>query len=177
MDALARQVLAAGTPAAAAVVAQFGSDLLGTDGELDRARLAELVFADPTARRHLEQIVHPQVRQRAAQLTAAAPAGSVVVHEVPLLVESGLAGNYDVVVVVTASEATRVRRLVAARGMSEAEVWARIAAQAGEEDRRRVADYLIVNDDSVSDLSEQVRSLWSALVARASRSESTQTTG
>lgn len=177
MDALARSALAPGTPAAGAVVAEFGASLLDRSGAIDRARLAALVFTDPDARRRLEAIVHPEVRRRAAEATAAAPAGSVVVHEVPLLVESRLAANYDAVVVVTASEANRVRRLVAGRGMSEGDARARIAAQASEEARRSAADFLIANDDSVVELDGRVKQLWSALVDRANRSDPPQTTG
>lgn len=164
MDRLAREALAPGSPGAARVLEQF--DVRDADGGVDRARLAEVVFADPAARARLEAIVHPEVRRRAAEITAAAPEGAVVVHDVPLLVESSLAGGYDVVVVVTASEATRLRRLVEGRGMSEAEARARIAAQASDAERAAVADFLIANEGSLAELDERVREVWAELVRR-----------
>src|SRR5205807_9650012 len=129
-DLLAREVVAPGTEGLAEVQATFGPGVVGPDGALDRPALARVVFDDPPARERLEKIIHPRVRARAAQLAAAAPPGSVVVNDVPLLVESGIAGTFDVVVVVLASKATRIRRLVEGRRMSEDEARRRIAAQA-----------------------------------------------
>src|SRR4051812_10811509 len=141
-DRIAREVVEPGTPGLAAVVEAFGQQVLTADGALDRPALAAVVFADPGARRTLDAIVHPLVRARAKELAAAAPAGAVVVHDVPLLVETGQAGSYDVVLVVEASPETRVARLVQ-RGLAETDARARIAAQATDEQRRAVAHVVL----------------------------------
>ncbi|OLB73888.1 MAG: dephospho-CoA kinase [Actinobacteria bacterium 13_2_20CM_2_71_6] len=159
-DRLAREVVAPGTEGLAEVVSVFGPEVLGPDGALDRPALGRLVFADPTARERLEKIIHPRVRARAAQLAAAAPEGSVVVNDVPLLVESGIAGTFDVVIVVLASEPTRLDRLVNGRGMSESEARSRIAAQATDEQRRAVADIVLHNDGTLAELRAAVDRLW-----------------
>lgn len=159
-DRLAREVVEPGTDGHADVVARFGAGVLAADGAIDRAALAAKVFGDPDARKALEAIVHPRVRARTAELAMAAPPGSVVVNDVPLLVEAGLAGAYQVVIVVLATEETRVARLAAGRGMSEAEAQARIAAQATDEQRRAVADVVIVNDGTREQLREQVDRVW-----------------
>jgi len=166
-DRLAREVVAPGTEGLAEVVAAFGPGVLGPDAALDRPALGRLVFADPAARARLEAIVHPRVRARAAQLAAGAPAGSVVVNDVPLLVEAGLADTFDVVVVVLASAQTRLHRLVDGRGMSEAEARARIAAQASDEQRRAVADVVLANDGTLAQLRTAVDRLWAGLTERA----------
>jgi dephospho-CoA kinase len=166
-DRLAREVVAPGTDGLAEVVAAFGPEVLGADGALDRPALGRLVFADPAARARLEQIVHPQVRARTVQLVAAAPAGSVVVNDVPLLVEAGLADTFELVVVVLASEQTRLARLVGERGMSESEARARIAAQATDEQRRAVADVVLENDGTLAELHAAVDQLWLRLIASA----------
>lgn len=176
MDALARAALAPGAAGELAVGAAFGERVLAGGGGLDRARLADLVFTDPAARARLEAIVHPLVRSRAAELTAAAPAGAIVVHEVPLLVESGLAGGYDVVVVVIADEQTRLRRLIA-RGLTEAQARARIAAQCSDADRRAVADLVLPNAAPIEALPESVAKLWSALQTWHTRTRVDRTFG
>src|SRR3954468_7665917 len=124
-DRIAREVVEPGTPGLAAVVAAFGDGVLGRDGGLDRPAPAAGVFAAPQARARLDGIVHPLVRARAAELAAAAPADAVVVHDIPLLVESGKWASYDLVLVVEADLETRVARLVR-RGMPEADARARI---------------------------------------------------
>lgn len=161
-DALAREVVAAGTSGFAAVVEAFGREVVGADGELDRARLADVVFADDTRRQQLNEIVHPLVRDTAAAAAAAAGAEAVVVHEIPLLVENGLASAFEAVVVVLAEVDVRVRRLVA-RGMTEAAARARIAVQASDDERRAAATHLIVNDAGMGDLAEQVARVWNDL--------------
>jgi dephospho-CoA kinase len=163
-DRLAREAVAPGTEGLAEVVSAFGADVLGPDGALDRPALGRLVFADPAARQRLERIVHPRVRARTAELVAAAPAGSVLVNDVPLLVEAGLADTFELVVVVLASEATRLARLVEGRGMTEAEARARIAAQATDEQRRAVADVVLENDGTLGELRAAVDRLWQRLV-------------
>lgn len=162
-DLLAREVVAAGTPGLAAVVAAFGPDILGADGALDRARLAGVVFADPEARAVLEGIVHPLVRRRAGEIATAAPGGSVVVHDIPLLVETGQQDDFDVVVVVDADPGDQLRRLTEQRGLDPAQAAARIAAQADRSRRRAVADHVIINDGSLVDLREATDRLWAVL--------------
>lgn len=159
-DQLAREAVAPGTTGLAAVVERFGPGVLAPDGSLDRTALAALVFDDPPARRALERIVHPRVRARSAELVAAAPADAVVVHDVPLLVEAGLAATYHLVLVVSAPESTRLARLVSTRGMSPEQAQARIRAQASEEDRRAAADVLLANDGTLAHLHAQVDTVW-----------------
>jgi dephospho-CoA kinase len=151
-DALARDVVAPGTPGLAAVVAEFGPQILAPDGTLDRSRLGELVFADPALRAALEAIVHPLVRRRAAELEAAAPPDAVVVHDIPLLAETGQAGSFDAVLVVDLPAEVQVARLVRDRGWSAEEAAARIAAQATRADRLAVATYVLDNTGTPEDL-------------------------
>ena len=167
-DALAREAVAVGTPGLAAVVAEFGSDVLDEDGALDRARLGAVVFAEPARRAALEAIVHPYVGRRSAELVAAAPPDAVVVYDVPLLVEKSLQDGYDVVVVIDASEETRIGRL-AARGTPEADARARMAAQSGRAERLAVADVVLDNDGDLDALAEQVDRLWARCGAGARR--------
>jgi dephospho-CoA kinase len=163
-DRIAREVVEPGTPGLAAVVDAFGERVLRDDGSLDRPALAAVVFADPEARRKLDGLVHPLVRARAAELAAAVPDDAVVVHDVPLLVETGQAGSYDVVLVVRADPEVRVRRLVQ-RGLSEEDARARISAQATDEQRRAVADVVLDNDGTEEDLAAQVERFWGERVA------------
>ncbi len=164
-DAIAREVVEPGTPGLAAVVAEFGPDVLRPDGALDRARMAELVFAEDGARRRLEAIVHPLVRERSQALLAAAPPHAVVVYDVPLLVEGGMGADFDVVVVVDVTEEVQVARL-AGRGMSAEDARARIAAQVPRSERLAAADVLIDNSGSLADLETAVRDLWETLQRR-----------
>jgi dephospho-CoA kinase len=165
-DRIAREVVEPGTPGLAAVVAAFGDGVLAADGSLDRPALAAVVFADPEARKRLDGIVHPLVRDRGVQLAAGAPADAVLVNDVPLLVETGQAGSYDLVVVVEADLATRLARLVE-RGVPEADARARIAAQATDEQRRAVADVVLDNSGTRDQLAEQVARLWEERVEPA----------
>jgi dephospho-CoA kinase len=165
-DLIAREVVAAGSEGLAAVVAEFGADVLRPDGELDRERVASVVFADPGARARLNAIVHPRVRSRAAELIATAPAGSVVVQAIPLLVEVGLADAFDLVVVVDVPPEVAIERLVEMRGMSLEDARARIAAQAGRDERLAAADVVIDNSGSREALQEQVARLWREIGSR-----------
>jgi dephospho-CoA kinase len=162
-DRIAREVVEPGTPGLAAVVAAFGEGVLGPDGALDRPALAAVVFADPQARARLDGIVHPLVRARATEVAAAAPAGAVVVHDIPLLVETGQAGRYDLVLVVQADAEIRVARLVQ-RGLSEDDARARIAAQATDEQRRAVADVVLDNSGTREELAAQLDRFWAERV-------------
>jgi dephospho-CoA kinase len=168
-DRLAREVVRPGTDGLAEVVAAFGTGVLGPDGALDRPALGRLVFADDEARRRLEGIIHPRVRARTAELVAAAPPDAVVVNDVPLLVEAGLAAGYEIVIMVIADEETRVRRLVATRGMTEAEARSRIRAQATDDQRREVADVVIENDGTVAELRDKVDAVWQERLLPAAR--------
>jgi dephospho-CoA kinase len=165
-DRIAREVVEPGTPGLAAVVDAFGPGVLTADGSLDRPALAAVVFADPAARARLDDVVHPRVRARAAELVAAAPADAVVVHDIPLLVETGQAGSYDLVLVVEADLETRVRRLVD-RGLTEQDARARIASQATDAQRRAVADVVLVNDGAREELAAQVDRFWTERVVPA----------
>jgi dephospho-CoA kinase len=167
-DVLAREVVEPGTDALAAVVERFGEGVLRGD-RLDRARLGQIVFADPGARRDLERIVHPAVRARAAELEQAAPAAAVVVHVVPLLVETGQQDQFDVVVVVDVEPETQLARLAARDGLDAAEGDARLAAQASREERRAAADIVIDNRGSVTDLKARIGSLWQELTSADAR--------
>ncbi len=158
-DRIARAVLEPGTPGLAAVAGEFGTGVLTADGALDRAALAAVVFADPRARARLDALVHPLVRAQAAEEMARAPEDAVVVQDVPLLVETGQAGSYDLVVVVETDLATRLRRLVE-RGLPEDDARARIAAQATDEQRRAVADVVLDNSGSREELAAAVDRFW-----------------
>jgi dephospho-CoA kinase len=170
-DVVAREVVRAGTPGFAAVVARFGPDVVGPDGELDRAALARIVFADGAALDELNAIVHPLVGSRSAELAAAVPPGAVVVHDIPLLAENGLADRFDTVVVVEADREIRLARL-AERGLTRAEAEARMAAQATDEQRRAIADEIVRNDGDLNSLARQIDRLWDRLSGSA-RSAST----
>lgn len=162
-DEAARAVVEPGTEGLAEVVAAFGGQVLGRNGRLDRARLAAIVFADAQRRAALNAIVHPRVRSWMAERAAAAPAGSVVVQDIPLLVEGGLVPLFDHVVVVDAADGIRVQRLMKDRGMTEDEAQARIAAQAPRSVRNAAADTLIRNEGSRAELEEAVARLWHEL--------------
>ncbi|WP_210441100.1 dephospho-CoA kinase [Nocardioides xinjiangensis] len=166
-DVIAREVVARGTPGLAAVVEEFGPDLLTPDGELDRPAMGALVFADPAARRRLEAIVHPLVQRRSAELEAAADPGAVVVHDIPLLAEVGRAGQFDAVVVVDAPTEVQVSRMVEDRGWTREEAEARIAAQASREDRLSIATHVVVNTGTLDDLRRRVEEVYAELSARA----------
>jgi dephospho-CoA kinase len=159
-DALAREVVAPGTDGLTEVVAAFGPGVLAPDGTLDRSAVASLVFGDDEKRRRLEAIIHPRVRERSTRMIATAPPDAVVVNDVPLLVESGMASHFDLVIVVLASEEVRRKRLVEHRGMTEEAVQARFAAQATDEQRRAVADVEIVNEGTLDELVATVDAAW-----------------
>jgi dephospho-CoA kinase len=165
-DALAREVVGPGTPGLEAVVAEFGPEMLGPDGGLDRARLGALVFADPERRSALERIVHPLVRARASEIEAAAPPDAIVVHDIPLLVETGQGSAFDEVLVVDVPVEVQVARAVRDRGWSEEEARSRIAAQASREQRLAVATYVVDNSGTVEDLRQRVAEVFAELTGR-----------
>lgn len=155
-DAVAREVVAPGTSGLAAVVEAFGDDVLAEDGSLDRPALGAIVFADQEARRRLEAIVHPLVSQRSAELAAEAGPDHVVVHDIPLLAETGGAGRFEHVLVVDVDPEVQVERMVRDRGWSETDARGRMAAQASREDRLAIATHVVVNDGSPDDLRRRV---------------------
>ncbi|WEB43164.1 dephospho-CoA kinase [Streptomyces yunnanensis] len=162
-DKIAREVVEPGTPGLAAVVEEFGAEVLAADGTLDRPKLGALVFSDQEKLKALNAIVHPLVGTRSAELEASAGPDAVVVHDVPLLTENGLAPLYDLVVVVDATPQTQLDRLVRLRGMAEDEVRRRMAAQATREERLAIADLVIDNDGPLEALEPQVREVWERL--------------
>ncbi|MBO0900243.1 dephospho-CoA kinase [Cellulomonas sp. zg-ZUI199] len=165
-DVLARQAVAPGSTGLDEVVEEFGPGILDAAGDLDRAALGRIVFADAGARARLDALVHPVVRRLAAEQEAAAAAldpGAVVVHDIPLLVETGQAEDFHVVVVVHAPAVLRVERLVRLRGMDRADAQARVAAQARDEARLAVADVVLDGTGSDADLERQVDALWERL--------------
>ncbi|MER5307993.1 dephospho-CoA kinase [Streptomyces sp. NPDC002773] len=166
-DRIAREVVEPGTPGLAAVVEAFGDGVLTAEGTLDRPKLGSIVFADAGRLAALNAIVHPLVGARSAELESRAGTGDVVVHDVPLLTENGLAPLYELVVVVDASPETQLDRLVRLRGMAESEATARMAAQATRAQRLAVADLVIDNDGPLDALEPQVRKVWDELERRA----------
>ena len=166
-DLLAREAVEPGTPGHASVIERFGADVLAPGGELDREALASVVFADPSARRDLEEIVHPEVRRLFAEGSEAyRDTDRVVVFSAPLLVETGMHTAFEILVVVSATVATQIERLMRQRGMSESSIRARIVAQAPLEDKAAVADFLVDNEGMLDELESQVDRLWSDLSAR-----------
>lgn len=158
-DLIAREVVEPGTVGLAALVDEFGHDILLDDGALNRPALAAKAFADDGARARLNGIVHPLVAHRRFEIIAAVAEDAVVVEDIPLLVETGLAPTYPLVAVVHADVETRVERLIT-RGMTESDARARIAAQAPEEQRRAIADVLLDNSGSPGELVEKARDVW-----------------
>lgn len=164
-DLLAREVVAVGTPGLAALVEVFGPQVLQPDGSLDRPRLGARVFGDPAELARLNTVVHPLVAERTAELFGRAErsGAAVLVHDVPLLVENGLQGRYDEVVVVAVSPAVQLARLMTTRGMSERDAEARMSAQAPLADKLAVATRVLDNDGSRAELEAQVQALWGEL--------------
>ncbi len=155
-DLLAREVVAPGTDGLAEIVAAFGDQVLTADGGLDRPAMGAVVFADEEKRRNLEAIIHPRVRARANELEEAAGSGALVVHDIPLLVETGQAGRFDAVIVVDVPPELQVERMTRLRGMSLEEAESRVAAQATREQRLAVATHVIDNTGTLDDLRRRV---------------------
>jgi len=157
-DELARTVIERGSPGYDQVLAAFGDEIL-TAGEIDRAKLAGLVFTEPELRKKLEVIVHPLVREAAEGIMRSIPAESVVVNEIPLLFETDGAKRFDFVIAVQAPMELRIERLTQ-RGMKQYEIEKRIAAQASDEQRASIAHAVVVNDGSIEALRAKVEALW-----------------
>jgi dephospho-CoA kinase len=167
-DVLAREIVEPGTPGLEAVVAEFGPEVLTPDGHLDRARMGAVVFADPGRRAALEAIIHPLLRARAAGIQDAAPAGVLVVHDIPLLVETGQAGEFDAVLVVDVPEAVQLERAMRDRGWNEADARSRIAAQARRPERLAAATHVIDNTGTLEDLRRRVTEVFEQLTGNVS---------
>jgi dephospho-CoA kinase len=161
-DVLAREVVEPGTEGLAAIAEHFGPAVISADGTLNRPALGAIIFADAEQREKLNAITHPAVWRRARELFAAAAADEVVVYDVPLLVEGakGRQLDFDLVAVVNASMATRLRRLMELRGMTREEASHRLNSQASDAERLAVADVVIENDGTVDDTLQQVDALW-----------------
>jgi dephospho-CoA kinase len=170
-DVITRELQEPGTEVFDRIVERFGTGVVGADGRLDRPALAAIVFSDPEARRDLEAIVHPAVAAESMRRIAdVAGEVDVVVYDVPLLVEAGRRG-FDVVVVVDVDPELAVRRLVDRRGMTETDVRARIASQAGRHERLAVADRVIDNTGPVDALDAQLDELWRWIMTKAEEME------
>jgi dephospho-CoA kinase len=175
-DALARDVVAKGTPGLAQVAAAFGEGVLTPAGELNRPALAEIVFNDPDQRKILEAITHPLIGAAGAEIEQRARAeGHMVINDIPLLVEVGAADSFDAVIVVDASPDHQLERMVRDRGWSQEEGRARMANQASREQRLAVATYVIDNTGTLEELHEQVREVYADLVERLAARAGTAT--
>ncbi|AZZ41834.1 dephospho-CoA kinase [Acidipropionibacterium jensenii] len=170
-DLLSHRVVDPGSRGLAAVVAAFGPEVLAADGSLDRAALAGLVFTDPRRRRRLEGIIHPLVEAEADRIEAGAAAGRVVVHDLPLLVEAGLAEGFDVVIVTDIDPDEQVRRAVRRDGTTEAHARARVAAQADRRERLAVADIVVDTSGPLDVLPGIVDGVWQQLLDLRGRTE------
>jgi dephospho-CoA kinase len=167
-DELARRVVAPGKPALAAIVEEFGPDVLRSDGTLDRAKLGELVFADEAARAKLNAIVHPAVRELSTKLIDRAEQedpDAVVVYDVPLLVEAAVDHPFDLIVVTSAPRKTQVERLVEQRGFDPLQAQARVDAQVDNRSRLAIADVVIDTDGSLAHTMSQADALWNRIRA------------
>ena len=163
-DLAARMVVEPGTDGFEEVVKEFGEEIVGPDGALDRAKLGGIVFADEERRKALNAIVHPRVGALMAEWADAAPDGGIVIWDIPLLVEGGANRGYAAIIVVDADEEVRFGRLLANRGMDREAAAARMAAQATREERLAVADYVIDNNGSLEDLDRETEGVWEELV-------------
>jgi dephospho-CoA kinase len=166
-DVIAREVVQPGTTGLAEVVGVFGSGVVTRDGTLDRDRLGGIVFSDPALRARLNAIVHPRVGERMRELEKAAPPGAIVVQDIPLIAESGLADFYDLVVVVDVPPRVQAERLTQKRGLTPEQAAARMAAQATREKRLAIATIVIDNSGSLAELDREVGELWAELRNRA----------
>lgn len=166
-DVVARQLVAPGQVALTRIAQEFGPAVLTASGELDRAALAELIFADPPKRLVVESILHPLIRQRAAELLQQAGPGQIAVYEVPLLVETGMENDFDAIITVEAPLEHRLDRLVQSRGMNTENALARINAQATDEHRRPHATYVINNDTGKTQLKTRIQEVWKMLQTAA----------
>lgn len=163
-DQVARDVVAPGEPALDKIFSIFGRNLRHQDGSLDRSALGSIVFSDPVQLQLLNSIVHPAVKERTKSLFSQAPSNSVVVYDVPLLVDASVDYPFDIVVVASAPESIRIKRLMEHRGMTQSEAQTRIDAQVSEEDRLKIADVVIDTGGEISHTFAQVDALWRQVI-------------
>jgi dephospho-CoA kinase len=166
-DQLSRDVIERGTPGFDEVVARFG-DVILVDGEISRSKLAEIIFVDEKARKDLESIIHPRVREIAERVVARAPEDAIVINEIPLLFETQGQGRFDLVITVEASDESRTKRLID-RGLKSYQIEKRISAQASRAERESISDYVIENDEGLEELERKVRRLWEDEILPRSR--------
>ncbi|GAB2893522.1 dephospho-CoA kinase [Neomicrococcus lactis] len=176
-DQLSREVVAKGTEGLAEIAEVFGRDILTENGDLNRPALGALIFADEQKREALNSIVHPRVRAESARRIAEAPRGSVIVQDIPLLVETGQAKNFDKVLVVQAPLEERIRRMVEDRGMTRDAALSRIEAQASDAERAEVADVVLDNSTTIESLLEQVDDFWNQHVVEYLETSKTRSQG
>lgn len=165
-DLLARQVVAPGTRGLAEVVSRFGDPVLLPDGALDRARLGDLVFGDGEARQDLNAIIHPRVRAEARRLEEASAPGAVVVHVIPLLVETGQQDSFDGVLVVDVPVEVQISRLMRRNALTERQARDRVAAQASRSQRLAAADWVVDNTGDEDSTRRAVRDVWDGPISR-----------
>ncbi|MDP4652639.1 MAG: hypothetical protein RL433_617 [Actinomycetota bacterium] len=167
-DQLAREVIERGSPGYEEVITAFGDSIL-SEGQIDRAKLAAVVFKEKDLRKKLESIIHPLVREAAEKLARNLPSGAILVNQIPLLVESDGAKRFDYVITVSADEEIRRERL-RLRGLKDYEITERMAAQVADLDREKIANYILRNDGSIDELTRAVEELMAnELLPRAQR--------
>jgi dephospho-CoA kinase len=164
-DELARQVIEPETPGFKLVTSRFGNEIVNDEGSIDRAKLAQVVFNDDVALKDLENIVHPLVRERTNQLMSEQTSETIIVNEIPLLLEKNMESLFDFLVIVISSEKNRLERLLQ-RGVSEDQAKARMAKQVDDQARKAAADFLIVNDGNLDQLDADVQKIWQTLQER-----------
>ena len=168
-DELARQVIEPNTPGFQKVLFRFGNQILQENGSIDRQKLAQIVFNDQNSLKDLEEIIHPLVRNKTNELIDSQTQETIVVNEVPLLLEKKMEKMFDFLVVVISSEKNRINRLQK-RGISEPEAKKRMSLQVSDEARKSSADFLITNDGNVEQLEADVAKVWQALLERKFKS-------
>jgi dephospho-CoA kinase len=171
-DLLAREAVAAGSDGLSAIVAKWGESILGPDGELDRAAMAKIIFDDPKQREILEDIVHPAVAKRSREMILSAGTGSIVIYNVPLLVEANVQLPFDFVVTIEAPRTAQIERMVQHRGMSIEDAESRISAQATPAQRAQRADVILNSNQSLGRLLDDTDDLWSKLLKLAAEKAS-----
>ena len=168
-DELARQVIEPQTPGFQQVIDRFGKDFINSEGYIDRAKLAQIVFQDDAALKDLEKIVHPLVRSKTNQIIDQHTSETIIVNEIPLLLEKKMESLFDFLVIVISSEKNRLERL-AQRGLTTEQATARMAKQVSDDERKAAADFLIVNDGNLDQLEADVEKIWQTLQERSFKS-------
>lgn len=168
-DELARQVIEPQTPGFQQVVARFGKEFVNPEGHINRAKLAQRVFHDDAALKDLENIIHPLVRNRTNQIIDQHTSETIIVNEIPLLLEKKMESLFEFLVIVISSEKNRLERLLK-RGLTKEQVEARMAKQVSDDERKAAADFLIVNDGNLDQLGADVEKIWQTLQERSFKS-------